>query len=149
MKKDIKIFNVVFPLWFIFLAFPTAWLIAIPSNFIIDSIVLLIAIKLLKFENCKKFYKSTILKVFVCGFAADFVGAVLMLCTVYINIYSMGDELYFTIPALLISAAMIYFFDYKIAFEDCDKHNRKVLSLVFAIATAPYTFLVPTSWIYG
>lgn len=149
MKKDIKLFNALFPLWFIVYLYPLAWLVAIPGNFIIDSIVLLIAANALKIENRGNFYKSTILKLFICGFTADFIGAGIMACALCMDIGYMGDELYITIPGLLISAAMIYFFDYMIAFKNCDKHKRKVFSLIFAIATAPYTFLIPSSWLYG
>lgn len=149
MKKDIKLFNVLFPLWFIICFYPLAWLVAIPGNFIIDSIVLLIAVNVLKIENRGNFYKSTILKVFICGFTADFIGAGIMVCALIIGVGNIGDELYLTIPGLLISAVMICFFDYMIAFKSCNKYNRKLFSLIFAIATAPYTFLIPSSWLYG
>ena len=72
-----------------------------------------------------------------------------MLIVLYLGVGSMGDELYITIPGLIISAVLIYVLDYTLVLKNCDKHIRKVLSLVFAIATAPYTFLIPSSLIYG
>jgi len=41
-KKDIKLYNILFPLWMLLL-FPQAWLIVLPGNFIIDSLVFLIS----------------------------------------------------------------------------------------------------------
>ncbi len=149
MKKDLKLYNALFPLWFIVYIFPQTWLIAIPGNFIIDSVVLLIAMFALKIEDKGKFYKSKIFLLFICGFSADFIGALLMLIVLYLGVGSMGDELYITIPGLIISAVLIYVLDYTLVLKNCDKHIRKVLSLVFAIATAPYTFLIPSSLIYG
>ena len=149
MKKDIKLYNALFPLWFIIYLFPTSLFIAIPGNFIIDSIVLIIAMAVLKIEDRQKFYKSTILKVFGLGFAADFIGALLMICAMCMGVGSMGDEPYLTIPALIIVAILIFVFDYKISFKNCEERQRKILSLIFAIVTAPYTFLIPSSLIYG
>ena len=57
MKKEIKLYNVLFPLWMLML-FPITWLIILPGNFIIDSIVLIICMFALKFENKKQMYKS-------------------------------------------------------------------------------------------
>ena len=34
------------------------------------------------------------------------------------------------------------------AFKKLDKKERFRLSLIYAIITAPYTYLIPTSWIY-
>jgi len=60
----------------------------------------------------------------------------------------MGDELYLTLPALFISAVLIFVLNYFVTFKKTDKALRLNLSLIFAIVTAPYTFLVPSSWLY-
>ena len=60
----------------------------------------------------------------------------------------MGDEPYLTVPALLISAALIFVLNYFVTFRKIDRKTRLTLSLIFAIVTAPYTFLVPSSWLY-
>ena len=57
-KNDIKLYNVLFPFWMILL-FPQIWLIVLPGNFIIDSIVLIISMALLKIANkTKQIYKQ-------------------------------------------------------------------------------------------
>ena len=45
MKKGrVKLYNVLFPVWMLMM-FPGMWLIILPGNFIIDSLVLLITMK--------------------------------------------------------------------------------------------------------
>ena len=149
MKKDVRLYNVLFPLWMILL-FPVTWLIIIPGNFIIDSIVFIIAMWILRFENKKEFYKRNILKIFSIGIISDLIGsAYLLIMTIGFEIGRMGDEWYMTVPALLIAAMFIYILNYYISFKGCDKKLRIKLALTFAIVTAPYTFLIPSRWLYN
>ncbi len=147
-KNDVKLYNVLFPFWMILL-FPVVWLIVLPGNFIIDSLVLIISMAVLKIADKKQWYKRYILKIYGFGMLADIIGAAYMLLLmIKFGVGSYGDELYLTIPALLISAALIFILNYFITFRKIDKLIRLKLSLTFTIATAPYTFLVPSSWIY-
>lgn len=149
MKKDIRLNNVLFPFWMLIL-FPQMWLLVLPGNFIIDSIVLLVCMKVLKIDQKLKFYKSAILKIFFIGIFSDVIGSAYMfMMMVGFEIGNMGDELYLTLPALFISAILIFVLNYFISFRKCEKLTRLKMSLTFAIATAPYTFLVPSSWLYG
>ena len=146
MKKDIKLYNVLFPLWMILL-FPQVWLIVIPGNFIIDSIVLIISMIILKIQDKKQFYKKHILKIYAFGMLSDVIGsAYMLLMLIAFEVGNMGDELYLTIPALIIASLLIFLFNYFFTFKKADK--RLKLSLVFAVSTAPYTFLVPSSLLY-
>ena len=149
MKKQVKLYNVLFPLWMLLL-FPQMWLIVLPGNFIIDSLVLIISMKILGFTEKKSFYKKNIFIIFGMGLFADFVGAIfLLIMTMLLEIGTMGDELYMTLPAVFISAILIYILDYFASFKTCDKKTRIKMSLIFAIVTAPYTFLIPSSLLYG
>lgn len=149
MKKEIKLYNVLFPFWMLLL-FPQLWLIVLPGNFIIDSFVLLISMFVLKIQDKKVFYKQNILKIFGIGILSDVVGSAYMLVMmICLQIGRMGDELYLTLPALAISASCIFMLNYFGTFKNCDKQMRVKLSLIFAIITAPYTFLVPSSLLYG
>lgn len=146
-KKQVKLYNVLFPFWML-LMFPQVWIIVLPGNFLIDSLVLLICMYALKTESKKQYYLKHIFKIFAFGLLADVIGSGFMLLMVVLEVSTMGDELYLTIPALLISAAMIFVFNYFITFKKAEKPQRLKLALTFAIATAPYTFLVPSSWLY-
>ena len=148
MKKTIKLYNVLFPLWMLLL-FPQMWLIVLPGNFIIDSLVLLVLLKMLNFSQIKKYYKRHILKIFGIGLLSDIIGSAYMLIMVMLEIGRMGDEWYITVPALLISAVFIYVLNFYMSFRNFDRRTRIKLSLAFAILTAPYTFLVPSKLLYN
>ena len=146
-KKDVKLYNVLFPFWFLMLI-PSTWIIVLPGNFLIDSLVLLICMKCLHVENKKTFYKKHIWKIFAFGLLSDLIGSGLLFLALVMEWSMMGDELYITFPAMVISAICIYLFNYFVTFRKDDKHIRFKMALTFAIATAPYTFLIPSSWLY-
>ena len=147
-KSEMRIYNVLFPFWMLLL-FPQMWLIVLPGNFIIDSAVLLISLAILKIPEKKQWYKKHILKIYAFGMLSDIIGsAFLLLMMIGFEVGQMGDELYLTLPALFISAALIFVFNYFITFKKTDKKLRLKLALIFTIITAPYTFLVPSSWLY-
>lgn len=145
-----KLYNVLFPLWMLML-FPQMWVIVLPGNFIIDSLVLTACMFILHMTDKWCFYKKHILQIFGFGMLSDLVGAayILLLWILVPDIITWGDEFYLTIPALLISAACIFLFGYFVTFKKSDKAWRLKLALAFAIVTAPYTFLVPSRWLYG
>ena len=146
--KEYKLYNVIFPLWMLML-FPQVWLIVWPGNFIIDSLVLLIAMAVWKIPNKKEMYKKHILKIFLFGMLSDAIGSAYMLLMIMIPALSdTANELYLTVPALILTGVLIYVFNYYITFKKTDMILRKKLALTFAIATAPYTFLFPTTWLY-
>ena len=148
-NNDVKLYNLLFPFWMILL-FPQIWLVVLPGNFIIDSIVLIISMILLKIADKKQWYKQHIIKIYLFGMISDIIGAgyMLLLMTVF-DVGSMGDELYLTAPALVISSVLIFILNYFITFKKSDKLLRLKLSIIFAFVTAPYTFLIPSSWLYG
>ena len=149
MKKDVELYNVLFPVWFLMLI-PLVWVVVLPGNFLIDSIVLLIAMKCLQIQERKTFYKRHILWIFGFGLLSDLVGSAFMFLTAYVlELGTYGDEIYLTIPAILIAAVCIFLLNYFVTFRKLDKAQAKKLALTYAIATAPYTFLIQSSWIYG
>lgn len=167
--KNIKLYNVFFPIWFLLL-FPITWLIAMPINFVIDSIVILLSLKFLKIDDIFQKYKKVILKVFLFGFFADFVGAIFLF--LMSTLVGMGGEqssffkwindniinsimenpfnnLYAFILmtiAILISGLCIYYLNLKLSFKnvDLEAKDRKKLAFYMAIFTAPYLFYIPS-----
>ena len=146
-NKEFKLYNVLFPFWML-IRLPQMWFIVLPGNFIIDSLVLLISMSVLKIAEKKQWYKSYILKIFAFGMLSDIIGAAFMVLMLLLEVGNMGDELYITIPALIISAVCIFLFNYYKTFKNLDRSQRFKLALTYAIVTAPYTFLVPSSWLY-
>lgn len=161
-----KLYNVIFPIWFI-LIMPPIVLLVLPSNFIIDSIVLILAFRFLKISEWFNKYKNTILKVWGIGFLADIVGSLLLLITQFINgndylyknlIYPLAWNpfnsvlaFFYVLIVVLISGLLIYIINYKFSFNkiELEKKQKKIISLLLAIITAPYLFFLPTSYFYN
>ncbi len=149
-KNSVKLYNVLFPFWMLLL-FPQMWLVILPGNFIIDSLVLIIGMVALKIDDKKQWYKKHILKIFLFGMLSDIIAAgymFLMVMTVLKDVIVMADELYLTLPAVIMAAALIFVFNYFFTFKKDEKLLRLKFSLIFAVVTAPYTFLIPSSWMY-
>lgn len=146
-NKEIRFYNILFPIWMLMLI-PTAWIAVLPINFIVDSLVILITMKAIGVKYKGKMYRKSILKVWIFGFVADMIGAGALLGAMYADIFR-GDEIYITLPAMLIAALFIFIFNYKISFKEYNKATRLKMAINLAIFTAPYTFLIPISWIYS
>ena len=162
MQKNLKLYNIFFPFWSLFL-FPQFFLLSLPVNFLIDSVVFLLAAKTLKLQNLKNIYKKGIRKIRGFGFLADIIGAIFLFLSNYIkdrlelpdtflvgvNYNPRGHRasLLWTIITLLISGFLIFYFNYRWSFSEInlsDQDKRK-LALRLAIFTAPYIFLVSLS----
>ena len=167
--KEIKLYNVIFPVWFL-LIFPSTWLIVIPLNLIIDSIVVYICMKKNNVNDIMKKLKKIILKVVCFGFLADIIGGVFMYALGFLEIFVEDSKwlvdnlinpimynpfssiygLIYTILAMIISSILIYIFNYKYTFNkiELDDKIKKRISLGLAIVTTPILFLLPTEWFY-
>lgn len=171
MGKEIRFYNVLFPLWFL-LIFPITWLVVLPANFLIDSTVLLIILKILKEQHILECYKKIIIKVWMFGFLADFIGAGLM-CLTQINIFAEESNIrdwwlqYITNPVaynpldnpysflyvvlvITLAAVFIYIFNLKFSLKnlETDIAAKKRIALSLAISTAPYILLYPSQLLY-
>ena len=163
--KEIILYNVMFPMWLLFI-FPMTWLLVIPANFIIDSLVLFLGMYILHIKEKLELYKKTIFWIFLFGFVADILGGIILLITQFVesdgffyeyltapvaqNPFDNVYALLYTCGAVLTSAVLIYVFNRFISFRKVySKKIKRILSLLLAIITAPYLFLVPTSSLYG
>ena len=57
MKREVRLYNVIFPVWLMFL-FPQIWLISLPGNLVIDVLVLAVTLKVLGTRASGKWSKS-------------------------------------------------------------------------------------------
>ena len=157
-KSNIKLYNFIFPFW-LMLVLPPTCIVALIGNFIIDSIVLLVGMKAFKINNKKHFYKKKIINVFGFGWGSDIVGVAFLLIVIFFEISNTGEELYVTIPAVIISAIMIFLLNYFKTFKNSNTKNsvkdrveeispkqRFWLSFILSVTTAPYTFMIPLYW---
>lgn len=150
MKKTVKLYNVIMPIWLMFL-YPTfLWFIILPLNFVIDSAVVLIVQKVRRIEQTRRVWQSSILKVWIFGFLSDFVGAgvVLLMELLFSDMivtYRFPGLTLISIPGVIVAGVLIYLFNRYVSFRRCelDTKDVKALALTLALATAPYTMLLP------
>ncbi|HHV64681.1 MAG TPA: hypothetical protein GXX46_06370 [Peptococcaceae bacterium] len=167
--KQVKLYNVIFPFWFL-LFFPPVILVTLAGNFLIDSGVLLACYFVYRLADwqveLKSFYKQSILKVWFFGFLADIIGAAFLFITGILGErwgipYEISSAINFDpfshplavliiITATLISALLIFWFNYRVTFKNLIKEQqlRFKAAVTIALITAPWTFLLPTKWFY-
>lgn len=169
--KQVKLYNVIFPIWVI-MFFPPIILITMIGNFIIDSLVVIICFYAFKLANEQRklgsFYMHSIWKVWIFGFIADIIGAVFLFTIgllddfqfmnlpndlingIFYDPFSDPLAVLVILISILISGAFIFLFNYKLIFREQieDQKLRLKVALTIAIVTMPWTFLVPTKWFY-
>ncbi len=170
MKKNISLYNMILPVWIVWL-FPPIILLCIVLNTLIDFLVVYLSARAMKIESRKELIKKSLLGVVLRGFGADLIGVfVLLLMTLlsdYLDDISYFDDmgraiamnpfsnilaLIVVVVAVLISGYFIYLFNYTFSFKKLDylsNSQRKKLALYLALFTMPYTFLIPTAWVYN
>ena len=160
MKQDrsIRLYNVIFPIWFFFFL-PPIWLVMLPVNFGVDTLVLMLSARRQQVEDRKALWKKHILPVWGIGFLSDLIGAGLVfliylavaespLVDTFMNPVLFPGTTIISIPGVILAGFMIYFLNKKLTFRKSalDAAVIHKLCLHLAIFTAPYTMLIP---LYG
>jgi hypothetical protein len=145
-----------FPIWLMFVWPTYLWLLIIPANFIIDSLVLYGSAKHQNLTERGSLWKKHILPIWIIGFLSDFIGAglVFLIYIVLDNYPGVPNLILFpgttlvSIPGLILSGVLIYVLNRIITFRNANLDPAQIhkLCLHLAIFTAPYAFLIP---IYG
>lgn len=173
MKRGVKLCNLILPIWLLWLV-PTAWIFILPANFVIDLTVSALALRLSGVGGIGKVLKVSILRTWLCGFAADFAGTALMLSPLIIsetvlknapgcewaeklayrltvNPFGGALSLLWTFASVALAAFVIYRLNYKFCFRRAEMSDaqRGRVSLALAAFTAPWLFFLPASWLYG
>lgn len=178
-KGEVRLYNMILPPFMLMMFSPLLWLISLAGNFIIDSVMVII-ISLIMFRKISgEFYKKSILKVWLLGFASDFIGVKYLffigqvgyLSDAYdyqkedniIRKYLAGANtavnhsdtssfwaVVFLVSGILVAAICIFLFNYFISLRKTDltKKQRLFSSIILAVCTAPYTFLLPSDLFY-
>lgn len=165
-KKEIKLYNVIFPIWILWII-PITWIVVLPANFIVDLLVVVLSMKLMKVDNMKENAKTVILRVWIMGFVADFIGTLAMFMAefgpesskwwsdniTYPVSYSPFDTIFsflWVTACVVITAFFIYLFNSKWCLKKAkmDDVQRKKVALSLAVFTAPYLFYLPTKWFF-
>lgn len=162
MKRDVRLRNVLFPVWMFYtpLGFALSPLlvgIILGGNFVWDSLMLLLAFACLRLPDKKRLYRRSILRVWLCGFAADLLAACpLLVWSIYGRspYHFMAWDLWdlpYLLPFVALGGALVYGFNRFFALRklDADRQTVHRIALLLAVLTAPYTFLIPSSLLYG
>ena len=156
MRRDSRLYNILFPIWLFYLIPTGIWLIIFPANFVIDSLVLYIAMKHYSSDGFADVWRKSILRIWGIGFICDLAGAFLIMAIEILRGYMLPsiNTFYFpgatiiAIPGVLLSGVLIYRIDRVYAFKNCNMEMGlvKKLSWALSIFTAPYAMLIP---LYG
>lgn len=152
MKREIKLYNVIFPIWMLW-TFPPAWLAVLPANLLFDGLALFLSLTALGRADKKSRMRSLLLPFWGCGFLADFVGTAWMYLGLFISELSGGWTPYlplahpaafaWTLSAVAVSGVCIYFLDRAVLkgeLAPLPQREQRIIALSMAAVTAPWTF---------
>lgn len=156
MRRDIKLYNLIFPMWGIYffsLVFLYFYILLLPANFIVDTVMLFLIFALLKLPGKKELYKESIWKAWGFGFLADILASgvlvgVHMTGMLPFNPYlpiSTVAAFVFTTGGVVMAGILIYFFHMKWVWKDVEieEAQKRKIALGMAILTAPYMMYLP------
>ena len=155
MKKDVRLFNVLFPIWLFYLWPTFLWLLILPLNFIVDSLAIWLSAKHQQFPAPGALWRRSILPTWVIGFASDLLGAaviypifILLAEITDLNLIAFPATTLVSIPGVIVAGFAIYWLNRLLTFRKSGLEPAQIhkLCLHLAIFTAPYTFLIP---LYG
>lgn len=156
MKRETRLYNILFPSWMFFLLPTPVWFLLAAGNFGIDSLVTLLGLKHLGIEERMPVYRKSIVKVWAFGFLSDFAGAgLIFLLMLAVDKWLPGvDTFYFpgtsllALPGVLLAAALIYLLNRHFSFRNTGLEVEQIrrMSLYLTIFTAPYLMMLP---LYG
>lgn len=164
MKLRHRLYNVIFPIWLIWL-FPPILVLVAPANLAVDCLVLALTLSALKHPDKKGVLKALWWKVWLLGFGADLVGAGWMYLGLWLADVLPGQwwdagfhlayapflhpaSLLWTLAGVALAGGCIYLFD-RCVMNRCPLLTRaqaRTGALVLAVVTAPWLFFLP---LYG
>ena len=161
MKREHRLYNVIFPIWMLVL-FPQVWLIVIPGNLLVDCLLLLLTLPALKHRDKGGVVKQLWWKFWLLGFAADAIGVAWMLLGwllavpfgswwessvghIMHNAFAHPAAFLWTLVGVALAGVCIYCFDKK-AMGRCElltPREKHIIALTMAVVTAPWLFFIP------
>lgn len=156
-RHEIRLYNILLPIWLLWLA-PVTWLVILPGNFLIDLLVMVVAMKALHLGEIRKNAGKAILYVWIFGFLADFIGVAAMFAGstlepvsgVVYNPFETIPSFLWATGCVLLSGICIYGFNKSVCLRKTDLGDaeKKKLALALAVFTAPYLFYLPSALLY-
>lgn len=142
-----------------FIFYPSLLGIALALNLIIDALVQYLAFQIIHLKFKWSVWIRLLWQIWFYGLIADFIGSLFLtllmtegnalpshLFDPYV-IYTSPSSVALFALAIVLSAVFIYFLDLRLFKRSLPLRQARRIALSFAIFTAPYTFLIPTTWI--
>lgn len=177
-KRSVTMYNLIVPTFIIL--WPPVWfflaamdgllggallLVMLLGNLAVDWLVTALAMRWQKVPQVKKQSLAVLVPVWLSGFAADFLGSLLLFVVMviendwiqenisnyfYNNIFEGSYALAVTLAVVAFVGLLIYRFNmnWSLRLADLTEQQRKRTALTLAVLTAPYLFLLPTCWFY-
>ena len=164
-SNDVKLYNILLPLWLIIFLPTYLWLALIPLNYIIDRVVLRWSLGSMPDKGL--FCRKHTWKICLAGFFSDFIGAAILLAVSVSmsdsseKLFSIGHAIMFdpfsdltglliVAACIAVSAACIYFMDRWILRKaGLEPEQVKRSAVRLALITAPYLYLFPSRLLYS
>ena len=156
-KNTHKFYNLIFPIWILILI-PPYLIAAVIANLLIDALVVRFVLTYNRVVIASKIERLLILKVFLAGYLADFIGMGLLISVYvyfeptinYFHIWESPLNVIVHLIAVIITGFIIFGFNMFIFrnIEKIDHFVRFRLALALAVITAPWTFLISASIFY-
>lgn len=170
-KKEVKLYNILFPIWML-IFFPSwLWLFLIPANYLIDRLVLYWSLGAMPDKGA--FCRKHTWKICIAGFLSDFCGALILYLAYMIaplvdydspfktlidqieegiafNPFNSIASFLTIVVSVAVAGLLIFFIDRKILTKaglDAEQARRSALRL--AVITAPYLYFFPSQLMYN
>ena len=169
-KKEVKLYNILLPIWILVFCPTWLWLILIPANYLIDRVVLRWSLG--EMPESSAFCRKHTWKVCIAGFFGDLCGAI-VLFSVFVIATLAGDGMqtatlldkieqgvasdpFNSIAAFLmvavsvaVAGVVIFLLNRKIlTHAGLTPDQAKKSALWIAVITAPYLYFVPSRLLY-
>ena len=152
-KNTVKLYNVIFPIFILFLL-PQFLIFGMIGNLVIDGLIVITVLKISKVELSTDVLYKTIFKIFGVGYLADLVGALILIAIYrifestinYFHIWANPVSVIVHFIVIGITAFLIFKFNiYILRKVRLDDNIIFRLAISLAIITAPWTFLISAS----
>ena len=170
-KKEVKLYNILLPIWILIFCPTWLWLFLIPANYLIDRLVLRWSLGALPDKGL--FCRKHTWKICIAGFFGDLCGAVVLFSIFAVATFvedgsplsSLLDRIgqgvasdpfdsfaaFITVAvSVAVAGLMIFFIDRYILTKaglDAEKAHKSALRM--AVITAPYLYFFPSRFLYS
>jgi len=162
VNKQVRLYNILLPVWLILCIPSWLWLLLIPGNLAVDCLVCTLTLCALKCAQKKSVLKTVWWKLWLLGFAADAVGIAWLMLGWALTIpfgevweNSVGHILHnpfvhpaaflWALAAVALAGVCIYFWDRRVLRKcgELDTRQQHITALAMAVLTAPWLFFIP------